>query len=96
MGGVDYIALLTLIVGGSLPLTVAVYLSRRYRSSDDWIIGGRRIPWYVAAGTQYATAVGGGVLVAHVGIGCVGVVGLNVHRLRMPRSSSASDTSSRT
>jgi SSS family solute:Na+ symporter len=69
MGGIDYIALLTLIIGGSLPLIVAVYLSRRYRSADDWIIGGRRIPWYVAAGTQYATAVGGGVLVAHVGIG---------------------------
>jgi len=69
MGGIDYVALTTLIIGGSLPLIVAVYLSRHYRSADDWIIGGRRIPWYVAAGTQYATAVGGGVLVAHVGIG---------------------------
>jgi len=69
MSSVDYIALATMIVGCSLPLIVAFYFSRRYRSADDWLIGGRRIPWYVAAGTQYATAVGGGVLVAHVGIG---------------------------
>jgi SSS family solute:Na+ symporter len=69
MGSVDYVALTVMIVGCSLPLIIAFYFSRRYRSADDWLIGGRRIPWYVAAGTQYATAVGGGVLVAHVGIG---------------------------
>jgi SSS family solute:Na+ symporter len=32
-------------------------------------VGGRSLPMYVVAFTQYATAVGGGVLVAHVGIG---------------------------
>jgi SSS family solute:Na+ symporter len=69
MSSTDYVALTVMIVGCSLPLMVAFYFSRRHRSADDWLIGGRRIPWYVAAGTQYATAVGGGVLVAHVGIG---------------------------
>jgi SSS family solute:Na+ symporter len=69
MGSIDYIALATMIIGGLLPLIVVIYFSKRYRSADDWLIGGRRLPWYVAAGTQYATAVGGGVLVAHVGIG---------------------------
>lgn len=69
MGRVDPIALTALVVGSSLPLIVAVYFTLRYRSADDWVIAGRRLPWYVAAGTQYATAVGGGVLVAHVGIG---------------------------
>ncbi|MEM2021147.1 MAG: sodium:solute symporter family protein, partial [Zestosphaera sp.] len=69
MGNVDPVALTALVVGSSLPLIVAVYFTLRYRSADDWVIAGRRLPWYVAAGTQYATAVGGGVLVAHVGIG---------------------------
>jgi len=84
---IDPIALTTLIIGASLPLIVAIYFSLRYRSVDDWIIAGRRLPWYVAAGTQYATAVGGGVLVAHVGIGYawgwsdltyIGLVGLGL------------------
>jgi len=69
MGNVDPIALTALVIGSSLPLIVAVYFTLRYRSADDWVIAGRRLPWYVAAGTQYATAVGGGVFVAHVGVG---------------------------
>ncbi|NPV81921.1 MAG: sodium:solute symporter family protein, partial [Firmicutes bacterium] len=35
----------------------------------DWAVGGRKLPIYVIVGTQYATAMGGGILVAHVGIG---------------------------
>jgi SSS family solute:Na+ symporter len=48
---------------------VAVYLGRRTKSSDDWAVGGRNLPLYVIVGTQYSTAMGGGLLVAHVGIG---------------------------
>ena len=58
----------TAIVLGATSL-FAIYLGRRTKSADDWNVGGRSLPFYVIVGTQYATAMGGGVLVAHVGIG---------------------------
>lgn len=44
-------------------------IGRRHKGSESWIVGGRTLPVYVVAGTQFATGVGGGVLVAHIGIG---------------------------
>lgn len=38
-------------------------------SADDWSVGGRDLPTYVIVGTQFASAMGGGVLVALVGRG---------------------------
>lgn len=35
---------------------------------SDWQVGGRDLPFYVVIGTQLATAMGGGVLVGHVGV----------------------------
>ncbi|MBM7647671.1 SSS family solute:Na+ symporter [Bacillus ectoiniformans] len=48
---------------------VSIFLGRRTKNNADWSVGGRSLPLYVVIGTQYATAMGGGVLVAHVGIG---------------------------
>ena len=36
-------------------------------ANDDWNIGGRSLPLYVVIGTQFASAMGGGVLVGQVG-----------------------------
>ena len=47
---------------------ISFYVGKRAKSNDSWVVGGRNLPLYVIAFTQYATAVGGGVLVAHVGI----------------------------
>lgn len=38
-------------------------------SVDDWEIGGRELPLYVVVGTQFATAMGGGILVGQVSNG---------------------------
>ena len=38
-------------------------------SNDDWDVGGRSLPLYVIVGTQFATAMGGGILVGQVGNG---------------------------
>ncbi len=46
----------------------SIYLGKK-SSNSDWAVGGRNLPLYVIVGTQYATAMGGGMLVAHVGIG---------------------------
>ncbi|WP_051297315.1 sodium:solute symporter family protein [Brevibacterium album] len=61
------IGLASLIVIG-LGALISFLVSRRHKSEADWMVGGRSLPVYVLAFTQYATAVGGGVLVAHVGI----------------------------
>lgn len=47
---------------------ISFVVGKRAKSNDSWVVGGRNLPLYVVAFTQYATAVGGGVLVAHVGI----------------------------
>lgn len=57
--------LLVLSVSG----IVSYVIGRRQRGSENWIVGGRSLPVYVIAGTQFATGMGGGVLVAHIGIG---------------------------
>lgn len=47
----------------------AFWVGRRSNDSENWIVGGRSLPVYVVAGSQFATGMGGGVLVAHIGIG---------------------------
>lgn len=48
---------------------ISIYVGRKQRGIENWNVGGRSLPMYVIAGTQFATGMGGGVLVAHVGIG---------------------------
>ena len=50
-------------------LAIALYFQRRTKTAEDWAMGGRQLPSYVIVFTQFATLVGGGVLVGHVGIG---------------------------
>ena len=40
---------------------------KQVHNSDDWSVDGRSLPTFVIVLTQYATAIGGGVLVAQVG-----------------------------
>ncbi|MQA08173.1 MAG: sodium:solute symporter family protein [Pseudonocardiaceae bacterium] len=62
------IALLAAVIVIGVGSSVAIYLGRKTRDSDSWIVAGRSLPLYVVVFTQFATATGGGVLVAHVGI----------------------------
>jgi len=53
----------------AFPIIFAIMKSRKeVVSNDDWTVGGRDLPTYVVVGTQFATAMGGGVLVAVVGM----------------------------
>ena len=36
-------------------------------SEDDWAVADRSLPIYVVIGTQFASAMGGGILVGHLG-----------------------------
>jgi SSS family solute:Na+ symporter len=57
----------TIVVLGITSL-VAIYIGKKKKSQEDWAVGGRSLPIYVIVGTMYATSMGGGTLVAHVGI----------------------------
>lgn len=51
----------------SIGVAVSIITSRTVDTQDGWHVAGRSLPLWVAVLTQFATAVGGGVLVAHVG-----------------------------
>lgn len=57
--------LLVMLIG----FGIAFYFQRKTKTADDWAMGGRSLPSYVIVFTQFATLVGGGVLVGHVSIG---------------------------
>jgi len=65
--------MLTIVICSLTVLLVAsmfaFLIGRRSNDSENWIVGGRALPFYVVAGSQFATGTGGGVLVAHIGIG---------------------------
>ncbi|MCP3943571.1 MAG: sodium:solute symporter family protein [Desulfobacteraceae bacterium] len=63
------ILLSTLLILGSTYFITYLINYRSKTTSEDWSIGGRNLPTYVIIGTQFASAAGGGVLVALVGLG---------------------------
>jgi SSS family solute:Na+ symporter len=67
MNPVFVIVASTIFVLGGASL-LSMYIGKK-SGSGDWATGGRNLPLYVIVGTQYATVMGGGMLVAHVGIG---------------------------
>ncbi|HJP75516.1 MAG TPA: sodium:solute symporter family protein [Pseudonocardiaceae bacterium] len=52
------------VIGAAL----SIYYGRRAKGAADWLSAPGSLPLIVVVITQFATAVGGGVLVAHVGI----------------------------
>ncbi|WP_077301962.1 sodium:solute symporter family protein [Virgibacillus pantothenticus] len=62
------ILLSSMIIIG-LSAGVSLYVGMKRKGNEEWAVGGRSLPLYVVIGTQFATVMGGGMLVAHVGIG---------------------------
>jgi solute:Na+ symporter, SSS family len=48
---------------------VGVFLSRRVRDGEDFMVAGRRLPWFVLVGTLLATWIGNGSLFGGAGLG---------------------------
>ena len=67
-GGLSLVLISTAVVM-LIGFGIAFYFSRKPQTADDWAMGGRSLPSYVIVFTQFATLVGGGVLVGHVSIG---------------------------
>ncbi|WP_263252336.1 sodium:solute symporter family protein [Saccharopolyspora rosea] len=67
-GQIVGIVVASLLVVGS-GIAMSVYFGRKARGSAGWLAAGESLPLIVVIITQFATATGGGVLIAHVGIG---------------------------
>ncbi|MEU6663964.1 sodium:solute symporter family protein [Streptomyces sp. NPDC046821] len=63
--GISIASLLVIGWGAAMSL----YFGRRAKTSRDWLSAGESLPLFVVVITQFAAAAGGGVLIAHVGIG---------------------------
>lgn len=61
--------LATLLLTYGLSMLMTRKGRKKSVSVDDWEVGGRELPLYVVVGTQFATAMGGGILVGQVGNG---------------------------
>ncbi len=59
------VATIAVIVATIVP--TYIISNRKKTSESDWAIADRSLPLYVVVGTQFASAMGGGILVAHVG-----------------------------
>lgn len=59
---------ISLGIYGFLMLLVSLYWMRRVRSSIDYLMGGRRLPFWVQAGTFTATGIGTGVTIGAAGL----------------------------
>lgn len=67
MGQIIAIVVVGILIVG-VGAVLSIYFGRKARSSADWLAAPESLPLPVVVITQFATAVGGGVLVAHVGI----------------------------
>lgn len=66
-GQIVAIVLISIVIVG-IGALLSMYFGRRAKSSADWLAAPESLPLGVVVITQFATAVGGGVLIAHVGI----------------------------
>ena len=74
MNNKTLIIIIAILAVLALSYGFSMWLTRKQKksdgvSADDWEIGGRELPLYVVVGTQFATAMGGGILVGQVGNG---------------------------
>ena len=67
-GGITLIVVSTIIVM-LIGTIITAYFTKKTKTSQDWATGGGKTPTIVLVFTMFATQVGGGVLVGHVGIG---------------------------
>lgn len=57
----------TIIVVVATLLPTYIISKKKKTTGEDWTIASRELPIYVVIGTQFASVVGGGVMVGHVG-----------------------------
>lgn len=50
-----------------LMLIFSLIMGKKYKGIENWNVGGRSLPIYVQIGTQFATVMGGAVIVGLVG-----------------------------
>lgn len=67
MGATSAIILATILVIAATLIPTYLIGKKKPTSEEDWAVASRSLPIYVVIGTQFASAMGGGILVGHVG-----------------------------
>lgn len=67
MGQTPAILIATVLVIAATLIPTYIISKRSATSEDDWAVADRSLPIYVVIGTQLASAMGGGILVGHLG-----------------------------
>ncbi|HHK41880.1 MAG TPA: hypothetical protein ENJ50_05625, partial [Planctomycetaceae bacterium] len=60
--------LIALLLYGVFMLVVSLFWMLRVKTSGDYLMGGRRLPWWVQTGTFVATGIGTGVTIGAAGL----------------------------
>ncbi|WP_312048023.1 sodium:solute symporter family protein [Anaerotignum sp.] len=66
MGTTTAIILATILVIAATLIPTYLISKKQGTSEEDWAVASRSLPIYVVIGTQFASAMGGGILVGHV------------------------------
>lgn len=61
------IIITTIIVVAATLLPTYIISKRKKTTNEEWTVANRELPIYVVIGTQFASVIGGGVMVGHVG-----------------------------
>jgi solute:Na+ symporter, SSS family len=61
------VALIAILLAGMVG--IGLWASRKQKTAEDFFVGGRRFGLFATTATQISTAFGGGVILAHVGVG---------------------------
>lgn len=61
------IIIANVIVIAATLIPTYIISNKKKTSEEDWAVVSRSLPLYVVVGTQFASAMGGGILVGHLG-----------------------------
>jgi Na+/proline symporter len=63
------IYLVSILIYLSILVIVGIYKAKSVKNSEDFMVAGRTLPWYVLVGTLLATWMGSGSLFSGAGLG---------------------------
>lgn len=77
------IIITTLVIIVATLLPTYIISKRKKATADDWAIASRELPIYVIVGTQFASVIGGGVLVGHLANAYTNGIGIMIYGVFM-------------
>ena len=79
------LAIIITTIGVVLATLIPTFIinNKKKTSGEDWAIASRELPLFVVVGTQFASVIGGGVLVGHLGNAYTNGIGVAIYGIIM-------------